>query len=339
MRRFMMILLAAVFVVASVSGGFAEEVKPLKIKLALTVPMDDAGGVGATEFKKVASELSDGKVKTNIFPACQLGGMREHYEACQAGAVEMVYVAASVAANFVPEIGILDMFFLFPTNYEDAWKIVDGRMSDYLSDKLAEKGFKLMGIAPYGYKQITSSEKPVKSLEDLEGMKVRVMPSKILISQYEDWGANPTPIEFSELYVALQQGVVDAEENGLSVIKTQKFNEVQDYLTISDHGLFMGLMVSNLRWYEGLSDAQRAIVDKASAENIRVQREMVEREREEIIQYLSENGMEVTRLTPEQQEEMRQAVKSSREEFATLSEGHAEILNIVLEDLAELQKQ
>lgn len=338
MKRFMMVLLAALFVAGSMTGALADEVKPLKVKLALTVPMDDAGGVGATEFQKVASELSGGKVKTNIFPACQLGGMREHYEACQAGAVEMVYVAASVAANFVPEIGILDMFYLFPTNYQDAWKVVDGRLTDFLSDKLAKKGFKLMGIAPYGYKQITSSKKPIQSMEDLDGMKIRVMPSKILISQYENLGANPTPIEFSELYVALQQGVVDGEENGLSVIKTQKFNEVQKYLTISDHGLFMGLMVSNLKWYEGLSDAQRAIIDKASAENIRVQREMVERDRETIIEYLSQNGMEVVRLTAEEQQKMREAVTPSREEFATLSEGHAEILKIVLEDMAQLQK-
>lgn len=338
MKRFMMVLLAALFVAVSVTGVLADEVKPMKVKLALTVPMDDAGGVGATEFQKVASELSGGKVKTNIFPACQLGGMREHYEACQAGAVEMVYVAASVAANFVPEIGILDMFYLFPTNYSDAWKVVDGRMTDFLSEKLAQKGFKLMGIAPYGYKQITSSKKPINSLADLDGMKVRVMPSKILISQYENMGANPTPIEFSELYVALQQGVVDGEENGLSVIKTQKFNEVQKYLTISDHGLFMGLLVSNLKWYEGLSDAQRAVVDKASAENIRVQREMVERDRDAVIEYLSQNGMEVSRLSAEEQAKMREAVAPSREEFSTLSEGHAEILNIVMEDLAKLKK-
>ena len=130
----------------------------------------------------------------------------------------------------------------------------------------------LMGIAPYGYKCLTTSGKQVKSVGDLKGMKIRIMPSKTLELTYKAWSANPTPIEFGELYVALQQRVVDGEENGLSVIKATKFNEVQQYLTVSKHGLFMGLLVANKKWFEKLTPEERDVIVKASATNISQQR-------------------------------------------------------------------
>lgn len=299
------------------------------IKFALTVNMDDAGGLAAAKMKENIENWSDGKITMNLFPGSQLGGMREHYEACQSGAIDMVYVAASAASKFATEVGVLDLPFLFPTDYDEAWEVIDGNLSELLSEKLEEKGFKLLGIAPYGYKALHSSKKQIKSLADLAGMKIRIMPSKTLELTYQAWKAVPTPIEFAELYVALQQGVVDGGENGLTVIKAQRFNEVQDYLTVSKHALFTGLMVANKRWFDNLSEEEREIVLRASRENIQQQREFVAAEDENIIKYLGENGMEVYRLTEEQVEEFRKASISVHEEFAKLSEENKVALETV----------
>ncbi len=324
-------ILSLFFLIPAVQG----EAKT--VKFALTVNMDDAGGLAAATMKENVEKWSKGKLEMNLFPGSQLGGMREHYEACQSGAIEIVYVAASAASKFVTEIGVLDLPFLFPTDYGTAWKVVDGKLTALLSEKLEAKGFKLLGIAPYGYKSLTTSKKQVKSLADLEGMKIRIMPSKTLELTYKAWKANPTPIEFSELYVALQQRVVDGEENGLSVIKAQRFNEVQEYLTVSRHGLFTGLMVANKKWFDNLPEDEKAIVMKAAKANVAQQRKFVAAEDEKIIKYLGENGMKVYRLTPSQVEEFRKASIPVHEEFAKLSKENAIALQTVYGDLKKLK--
>lgn len=325
-----LLLMAAFFFGAATSG----EAKT--IKFAFTVNMDDAGGLAAETMKENIEKASNGKIRVNLFPGSQLGGMREHYESCQSGALEMVYVAASAASKFATEVGALDLPFFFPTDYDKAWQVIDGQLTELLAEKLDEKGFVLLGIAPYGFKAITTSKKQVRSLEDLEGMKIRIMPSKTLELTYQAWKANPTPMEFSELYVALQQGVVDGQENGLTVIKAQQFNEVQEYLTISRHALFTGLLVANKRWYGRLSDEERAIINEAAAANIAQQRTFVAEEDDNIIAYLGQNGMEVYYLPEEEVEKFRKASLPVHDNFAGLSEENAEAVRVVYEDLKKL---
>ncbi|MDL2264406.1 TRAP transporter substrate-binding protein [Synergistaceae bacterium OttesenSCG-928-I11] len=308
----------------------------LKVKHAMTVNMDDAGGFAAATMKENLEKWSNGNIVLQIFPGSQLGGMREHYEACQSGAIETVYVAASAASKFVPEIGILDLPFIFPTDYDKAWKVIDGKLTDYLAEQLAKKNFTLLGIAPYGYKVLHSAGKQIKSLGDIKGMKIRIMPSKTLELTYQAWNANPTPVEFGELYVALQQKIVDGGENGLSVIRASRFNEVQDYLTVSKHGLFVGLMVANKRWFDKLSDEDRELLIRATQENIQQQRAFVAEEDEKIITYLGENGMEVYRPNEAEIEEFKKASIPVHEEFAKMGKGNREVLDIVYEAIKEL---
>mgnify|MGYP000894753043 FL=1 len=301
----------------------------MKVKHAITVNMDDSGGLAAATMRDNISKWSNGKMELQIFPGSQLGGMREHYEACQSGAIETVYVAASAASKFVPEIGVLDLPFLFPTDYDKAWKVIDGDLTKILSEKLAKQNFILLGIAPYGYKSLHTSSKQIKSLNDIKGLKIRIMPSKTLELTYKAWAANPTPVEFSELYVALQQKVVDGGENGLSVIKAQKFNEVQQYLTVSKHGLFMGLFVANKKWFDKLPEEERNIIVKAAKTNIAQQRKFVAEEDEKIIKFLGENGMTVYRLNTEETSEFQKASLPVHEDFAAISSGNKQVLEAV----------
>ena len=326
-KSFKLAVLVLAFVVA-VAGISEAAVK--KVKHAITVNMDDAGGVAAATMKDNIKKYSNGAMELQIFPGSQLGGMREHYEACQSGAIETIYVAASAASKFVPEVGVLDLPFLFPTDYDKAWKVIDGDLTKILAEKLAKQNFVLLGIAPYGYKSLHSGTKQIKSLKDISGMKIRIMPSKTLELTYKAWNANPTPVEFGELYVALQQRVVDGGENGLSVIKAQKFNEVQPYLTVSKYGLFMGLMVANKRWFDKLSDSEREVIIKAAKENITQQRKYVAEEDEKIIKYLGENGMTVYRLSSKEAAEFEKASQPVYKAFSDISAENKRTLDTVL---------
>ncbi|MCR5336885.1 MAG: TRAP transporter substrate-binding protein [Synergistes sp.] len=328
--------LAVLVMVCVMAAAGISEAAAKKVKHAITVNMDDAGGIAAATMRENIKNYSNGEMELQIFPGSQLGGMREHYEACQSGAIETIYVAASAASKFVPEVGVLDLPFLFPTDYDKAWKVIDGELTKILSDKLAKQNFVLLGIAPYGYKSLHTGTKQIKSLKDIAGMKIRIMPSKTLELTYKAWNANPTPVEFSELYVALQQRVVDGGENGLSVIKAQKFNEVQPYLTVSKHGLFMGLMCANKKWFDKLSDKDREIILKAAKENIAQQRKFVAEEDENIIKYLGNNGMTVYRLTPQETAEFEKASQPVYKAFSDISPENKRTLDAVIKTKKDL---
>lgn len=317
-------------------GCTASSASTQKVKFGMTVNMDDAGGFAAATMQKNIEKWSSGKMDLQIFPSSQLGGMREHYEACQSGAIEMIYVAASAASKFVPESGVVDLPFLFPTDYDKAWKVIDGDLTKYLKEKLAKQNFELLGIAPYGYKSFHSGDKQIKSLADMKGLKIRIMPSKTLEMTYKAWNANPTPVEFSELYTALQQRVVDGGENGLSVIKAQKYNEVQKYLTISKHGLFVGFMIANKKWFDKLPEEDKTIIRKAALANVAQQRKFVAAEDEKIIKYLSQNGMTVYRLSPQQIVEFYKASIPVHSSFAEISEANKKAVEITNSTIKKL---
>lgn len=335
-------LSVAMAVVMLVCASFClgtSEAGTRKIKHAMTVNMEDPGGIAAATMKENLEKLSNGTMELQIFPGSQLGGMREHFEACQSGAIETIYVAASAASKFVPEVGVLDLSFLFPTDYDKAWQVIDGEVTNILAEKLAKQNFVLLGIAPYGYKYFHTGKKPIKAFSDISGMKMRIMPSKTLELTYKAWGANPTPVEYSELYVALQQGIVDGGENGLSVIKTQKFNEVQPYLTVSKHGLFMGLMVANKKWFDKLSDEERSILVEVAKKNIAQQREYVKNEDVKILDYLGKNGMTVYTLSDAEIEKFKEAAAPVFDAFCQEAPGNKAVLDAAFKARDALSKE
>ncbi|MEG2212984.1 MAG: TRAP transporter substrate-binding protein DctP, partial [Clostridiales bacterium] len=171
MKKFTVCFVVLVVVAALLAISSGAEAASKKVKHAMTVNMDDAGGFAAATMKDNLKKISKGSMELQIFPGSQLGGMREHYEACQSGAIETIYVAASAASKFAPEVGVLDLPFLFPTDYGKAWKVIDGDLTKILAEKLAKQNFVLLGIAPYGFKSLHSGTKQIKSLKDITGMK------------------------------------------------------------------------------------------------------------------------------------------------------------------------
>lgn len=329
------LLILLVFVL-SVSPLSLQVKAEKECKLGFTTPYEDAVGIGALKFRDVLEEESEGKLKALLFPAMQLGNMREHWEGCQTGAMEVVCVPASAGTVFVPELSLFELSFLFPDDFETAWGIVEGLKEEF-NKVMNKKGYELLGFYPYGYMQFHTADKVIKTVEDLKGVKMRIMPSPLLIHQYEQWGANPVPVEFSELYIALQQKVVDGGEQALMTFRTQHFYEVQKNLIISNHTFFVGVIPANKEWYDSLSEEEKVWVQKAVRADIETQKEYITSEVVKQISFFKEYGMNVSYLEEEAVKGFKEKTFATRQKYASQSKACEKLLNLVLEKVEEIK--
>jgi len=286
-----------------VTATFAEKEQYI-LKLGHDYMPDSPHNRAALEFKKSVEEKTEGRVKVEVYPAQQLGKGREMIEGLQIGIIQGVALPSSNFAGFDMRITIPDLPFLFPSP-EKAHEILDGEVGDELLSVLEKHG--MVGAAWWesGFKFFTGNF-PIRHPDDFIGKKIRVMPSPILLAQFEAYGASSIPIDFHELYNALQQGVVDGEENPITTIYNMKFYEVQDYITLSYHG-FLGYIVAfSKKWMEQLPEEYQKIILEAAAKVAPMQRAEVARL--EVEKYLPEMiayGTQIIELTDEQREAFR----------------------------------
>jgi len=245
-----------------VSPAFAE---PISIKFSHVVAVDTPKGQAAEFFKKRAEELTAGKVKVEVYPNSQLYKDKEEMEALQLGAVQML---APSLAKFGPlgakEFEVFDLPFIF-NNDADLHKVTQGPAGQALLAKLEPKGIKGLAYWDNGFKSF-SANTPIKTPEDLKGKKLRIQSSKVLEEQMRALKALPQVMPFSEVYQALQTGVVDGTENPISSFYTQKMHEVQKYLTITDHGYLGYAVIVNKKFWEELPADIRGQLETAMKE-------------------------------------------------------------------------
>lgn len=248
----------------------------------------------AIMFKNEVEEKSNGKIKVNIFPSSQLGSAREMFEGLQLGTQEIALVPTARISGFAPELQLFDLPYLFP-NKEIAYEVMDGEVGTKLLDDL-EKQF-VKGVAFYedGFKQFTSN-RPLHKADDFKGQKFRTMESPILMEQFRTLGANPVPIDFSELYNSLQLGVIDGQENPLVTISNMKFYEVQKYLAKTDHAYLAHVLLFNNMWYEELPKEYQDILYEAGRNAAVWERAEVGREEERYLEIIKEHGTEIIEL-------------------------------------------
>ena len=252
------------------------------IKFSHVVAPDTPKGRAAEKFKQLAEEKTKGKVKVEVYPNSQLYKDREEMEALQLGAVQML---APSLSKFGPlgarEFELFDLPYLFP-NAESLHRVMDGDVGKKLFAKLEPKG--LLGLAFWdnGFKQM-SANKPLHTLADFKGLKMRIQSSKVLDAQMKALGTNPQVMAFSEVYTGLQQGVVDGTENPVSNLYTQKMHEVQKHLTISDHGYLGYAVIVNKKFWEGLPADVRAALDQAMKEATAFEREIAQKDNEDAL--------------------------------------------------------
>ena len=276
--------LAALFsaLALGIASFASQAADPVVIKFSHVVAPDTPKGRAADYFKKLAEERAKGRVKVEVYPNSQLYKDREEMEALQIGAVQML---APSLAKFGPlgvrSFELFDLPYIFP-NKETLYRVMDGDIGKKLFGLLDAKGITGLGFWDNGFKQM-SANKPLHSVDDFKGLKLRIQSSKVLEAQMKALGANPQVMAFSEVYSALQQGVVDGTENPMSNLYTQKMHEVQKHLTLSDHGYLGYAVIVNKKFWDDLPADLRAILDKAMQETTVFERKIAQEENDEAL--------------------------------------------------------
>ncbi|MBL8472806.1 MAG: TRAP transporter substrate-binding protein [Rhodocyclaceae bacterium] len=272
---------------AALPTAFADS--PVVIKFSHVVATDTPKGKAADFFAKRAAELTGNKVKVEVYPNSQLYKDKEEMEALQLGAVQML---APSLAKFGPigvkEFEAFDLPFIFD-NYEELHKITSGPVGKNLFKKLESKGIVGLAFWDNGFKAF-SANSPVKQSGDLKGKKLRVQSSKVLEEQMRTLGALPQSMAFSEVYQALQTGVVDGTENPPSNFYTQKMHEVQKYLSLTDHGYLGYAVITNRKFWEGLPADVRGKLDQAMKEATDYANKIAREENEAAVQAVKKSG-------------------------------------------------
>ncbi|WP_069300449.1 TRAP transporter substrate-binding protein [Neptunicoccus sediminis] len=249
-------------------------------------------GVGADAFIAKLEELSGGEFTGTQAPAGQLGGERDMIEGLQIGSMDVVITSTGPLGNFVPEVFALDLPFLF-RGYDHARKVLDGEIGQELLAKIGEN--QLVGLAwsENGFRHVTNSKHAVKTPADLDGLKLRTMENKVHMEAFSGMGASPTPMAFPELFTALQQGVVDGQENPVTVITSSKFWEVQNHVSLTGHVYSPAVVLASPILMDGLTDEQKGWFAEAAKASAAATRAEVNRLEEAGVALLRENGMEV----------------------------------------------
>lgn len=217
---------------------------------------------GAVAFKEEVEKLSNGTIKIQIFPNSQLGTLREMFEGLQMGTVDFATSVSSVVANFCPEISVYDLPCLLD-DYAHAYRTLDGSVGEYLNGQLRKNGVEPLGWWQIGFRNITCS-KDVQIIDDLKGKRIRIMPSNIFRDMFLQVGVDPVPMDWGELFTALQQGTVDGQENPYTQILDTNFYEVQKYLIESEHAYSPGLLAMSAKTWGKLNEEQRAIIKESA---------------------------------------------------------------------------
>ncbi|MCR4666819.1 MAG: DctP family TRAP transporter solute-binding subunit [Desulfovibrio sp.] len=245
---------------------------PLTLKLGHIAEPENPYGQGADHFAKLVKERSNGEVIIQVYPSSQLGNQRDLVEGLTLGTVDMTLTGTAVLGNFVPEVSIFDLPFLF-RNVEHAYKALD-TIGMELCKKGEQRGMITLAIWENGVRHMTNNVRPIRKPEDMKGLKFRVMEQPVYIQMMKSLGASPTPMAMSELYTALQKGVIDGQENPLAHIATKRFYEVQKYISLTGHTYAPEpVLISTMAWKK-LSPEQQNIVRQAAIDTRDWQRKL-----------------------------------------------------------------
>lgn len=264
---------------------------------------------GALAFAKYVTEKTKGEIEVQVFPLGQLGGERSMTEQVQAGTLHMTAVTSGVLSNFVPEIGIIELPFIYP-NRETAYKVLDDKeVKERFARYCDPKGFVFIGYTENEFRDMTNSKRPIKKPDDLKGLKMRVIESPIFIDTFKTLGANPTPLPFPEIYNALQQKVIDGQDNPLYTSILMKFTEVNKFATITNHILTECPVVVNKKFWGTLTPEQQKIFREAAEVQIEVNREGNTKLRADTVEKARAQKVEVYVLTAQDRAVFKKALK------------------------------
>ena len=287
--------LATLFAAAATllaTGGSARAADPVELRIGYPTPLIGPHGAGAKAFEQELNRLAPGRFKTAQFPAGALGGEREMVESLQLGTLQMAIVGSAVIGNFVPDMMVMDLPFLF-RDTSHARATLDGPVGKEILAKFTARNLVGLAFGEIGFRHITASKRAIRSVDDLKGLKIRTMENPVHLAAFRALGAQPTPMAWPEVATALQQGTIDGQENPMSVLVSSKLWETQKNVTLSRHVFTPIVFVMSPAFYDKLSPADQDIVRKAAEAGRAANRAYVDEAERTGVDELRKHGMQV----------------------------------------------
>lgn len=325
-------LLAPVTMAVALLAG-APALAQQKLQIAGNFATEHPSSVAVEQmFKKEVARLTNNQLQVDVFPAMQLGGAKENVDAVRSGTLAITWVGAAYLSRIVPELEALSIPFLFPSR-EAAFRVIDGPVGEAIDKKLQDKGFVALGWMELGLRHITNSRGPITSMADLKGLKLRLQPSETHLATFRALGANPVAMDVKELYSALEQKVVDAQENPYTVISASRYGEVQKHLSNSGHFFDFIVVIGSKRAFEQMKPEQRKAIAEAMKATVAYQRKLAAETEVKALADLK-GKMTFTELPPAAREEMRKAAAPVVDSVIKKRAG-AELVDLVLAEAAK----
>lgn len=285
-----LVIVTSLFIMLSAPGFAAVE-----IKIGHVLNSDHAWHTNLEGFAKDVAAETEGRVVVKVYPSAQLGNEKDVIEGLTLQTIDGGLIGGGSFQSIEPKFGIEALPYAWK-DHQTAYNAMDGEIGEMLLGILGSKGIKGLAWWENGFRNITNSKKPIVVPADMEGLKIRVTPDKMRLDTFNTLGASPMPINFGELYTALQQGVVDAQENPLAIIYSSAFYEVQKYLSLSGHIWGSALLCVNSSVWNKLSDQDKAIVEKLATKWRDREREQIMAQEQDFLKKLAEKGMEINEV-------------------------------------------
>ena len=299
-------LTAMLGLVAAGTAALGQDIQERVIKFGHLNNADHPTSTGVKKFAEIVAAKSGGKIKVKEFPSSQLGNELQQQSALQGGVQEMLVASTTSLAGIVKEFGLFDFPFLF-SNSNQADAMVDGPLGKMLSARLADKGVVVLGFFDLGFRNVTNSKRPITKAEDLDGLKLRVIPNPVFLETFKTFKANPVPMPFAELYGALESKAVDGQENPYAVILSNKFFEVNKYVSATNHVYATNPVQISKSFWDKLSPAEQKLLQDAAIEAQNYQRVVSREAAGKALTELKAKGMLYNDIAPAEMARMRAA--------------------------------
>jgi tripartite ATP-independent transporter DctP family solute receptor len=301
-------LASAALLGIAAAPSYGQDIQERVIRFGHLNNTDHPVSMGVKRFAELVAAKSGGKLQVKEFPSNQLGTEQQQTSALQGGVQEMQSPATTSLVGIVKDYGVIDFPFTV-ANHAQAFALLDGPLGSALFEKLPEKG--LVGLAYWdlGFRNVTNSKRPIARPEDLDGLKLRVIPNPVFLDTFKAFKANPVPMSFSELYTALETKTVDGQENPYSVILSNKFYEVQKFLSGTNHVYGTNIILVSKRFWDKLSPVEQKILKDAAIEARDYQRKVSTEAAQKAVGELQARGMQFNEVAPAEQQRMREIAK------------------------------
>ncbi|TFW09540.1 TRAP transporter substrate-binding protein [Oxalobacteraceae bacterium OM1] len=313
----------------------AADYKPRIIRFGYGLAEDSNQGHAVKFFADDLAKRTGGKLKMKGFGSASLGSDVQMQNALIGGAQEMMVGSTATLVGIVSDFGVYDLPFVF-RNEKEADAILDGPFGQSLMDKLQEKGLVALVYWENGFRNLTNSKRPIAKMEDLQGMKLRVMQNPVYIDMFKGFGANAIPLAFSELFTAMETGTVDGQENPVTTIQSSKFYEVQKYLSLTKHVYSPWIVLASKKWWDGLSADEKKALHESAVAARDFERKETRESSAKALDFLKQKGMQVTVVSDKEIERMQETTRQATQKFA--SEGHVKLVKDLQAELEKVRK-